>query len=547
LFATPRSLRPFETRTLPQVFCDVLVLGAGIAGQVAALTAAESGARVLLLTKADRLESNTLYAQGGVAAAVAEADSEGQHVADTIAAGDGLCHADVVESVVAEGRATIDLLEQVGVQFDHEASGALALAREGGHAAHRVAHASGDLTGREIQRALGAALVAARGVQIGSNAFAVELLVDDGACVGALIQVRGEVRVVWASAVILATGGAAPLFRESTNPRVTTGDGIAMAYRAGARLRDMEFMQFHPTVLYVPGAARRLISEAARGEGALILDTSGERFLPAVDPRAELAPRDIVSRGIMEHLIARGDTHALLDLTVVDADRLRERLPGVLETGRCVGIDATKQPLPIRPAAHYTIGGVVTDLVGQTSLPGLVAAGEVTSTGLHGANRLASNSLLEASVFGVRAGRAAAERASAARRPRARDLSEPAPGPGAEGLDVQDILRSIKSLTWRNVGLRRHASGLELATAELAAWAPLVLGRTFEETRGMEAQNLCILAGLTVEAASMRRETRGVHWRSDFPDRRDDFRAHIEQVRGEPPRLAPLLDPVEAS
>ena len=529
---------------MPQVFTDVLVLGSGIAGQAAALRASERGVRVMVLTKSGPMESNTLYAQAGIAAVIGGDDSIAQHRDDTLAAGDGLCDQAVVQSVVEDGPDAVRWLVDLGVDFDRdERNGPLVLGREGGHSSRRVAHARGDATGSEIQEALARRLTADRRIKLHADAFVVDLLTDDDRCVGALVLIRGEVRVVWAGSVVLATGGAARLFRESTNPGVTTGDGIAMAHRAGVRLRDMEFMQFHPTVLYVPGAKRMLISEAARGEGALITDTAGDRFLTREDPRGELAPRDVVARGIVKHLLEHGGTHVLLDLTVIDPQRLLSRLPGVVASGTRVGIDVFTQPLPVRPAAHYTIGGLVTDLDGQTSLSGLFAAGEVASTGLHGANRLASNSLLEGAVCGRRAGFAAAE--SMHGRSRRRDLSGEGPGPAAAGLDVQDIVRTVKSLVWRHAGVRRSGAVLRDARDELAGWAPHVLGSTLSGGAGMEAQNLCLLADLVIEAALLREETRGVHWREDHPTRDDErFRAHVMQQRDQATRLIPLDEEV---
>jgi len=516
-------------------------MGTGIAGEAAALAAARAGAAVLVVTKEGRLESNTLYAQAGLAAAVGRDDSFEKHVADTLAAGDGLCHEDVVRSIVAEAPAALEELVRAGVPFDREADGSPALGREGGHEVRRVAHAHGDATGRQIQFALTRSLGETRGVRLVENAFVVDLLTDEGRCVGALVEMKGELRVVWSSAVVLATGGAARLFRESTNPAVTTGDGIAMAYRAGASLRDMEFMQFHPTVLYVPGAPRKLVSEAARGEGAFVVDPKGERFLAAFDPRGELAPRDVVSRAMVAHMLAHGFTHVYLDLRHVDPARLAERLPGVLETGRAVGIDVTRELLPVRPAAHYTVGGVVADPEGRTDVVSLFAAGEATSSGLHGANRLASNSLLEGMVAGGRAGRAAAKEAARFGRPAPRDLADAGPGREPNEIDVSDLLRSVEGLVWRKAGVQRHEKDLADALSELRRWNRLELTRTMPDRRGVEAQNLCILAELLVEAALLRRETRGVHWRTDHPARDDvRFRAHLVQRRGEPTRLVPL-------
>lgn len=539
----PRHLRPFDALALPQLVADVLVVGSGIAGNIAALEAAGAGARVVVVTKEARLESNTRWAQGGLAAAIGADDAPAAHAADTRDAGDGLCSGDVVDAVVGEGPGTVDLLTRRGVRFDATPAGSLAMGREGGHRRARIVHASGDATGMEIQRALLREVAAEARIRVVERAFAIDILTAEGVCVGVLADVSGESRVVWADSVVLASGGAARLFRESTNPAVTTGDGIAMAYRAGARIRDMEFMQFHPTVLYVPGAPRKLITEAARGAGAHVLDQRGRRFLSDYDARGELAPRDVVSRAIVEHLTRHGDDHALIDLRPIPRDHLLTQLPGIVETGRAVGIDVTREPLPIRPAAHYTLGGVVCDADGRTTVPGLFAAGEVTSSGLHGANRLASNSLLEGVVYGRRAGRAAAERAAAAGRPRPVDVRGDGPGPEAPGVDVADLVRSVSSLVWRRAGVRRRGDELAEGRADLGRWSRLALGVTMGQTSGIEAQNLCILASLLLEAAALRKETRGVHSRLDFPARNDtEFRVHVEQQAGGDTAMVPWSD-----
>ena len=538
----PRHLRAFETRVLPQFFADVVVVGTGIAGNAAILAACKAGARVVAVTKDGRLESNTLYAQAGIAAAVGVDDSLESHVQDTLAAGDGLCHEDVVRSIVAGGPSALGELEEMKVPFDRDhATGHLSLGREGGHGVRRVARALGDSTGRQSQLAMTRVVSELAGVRVVDGSFAIDLLTEDERCVGLLAEVRGEPHVLWGGAVVLATGGAARLFRESTNPQVTTGDGIAMAYRAGTTLRDMELMQFHPTVLYVPGAPRKLVSEAARGEGALVVDARGERFLFSFDPRGELAPRDVVSRAMVSHMLAHGFTHVYLDLRQIPLERLREHLPGVLETGRTVGIDITRDLLPVRPAAHYTIGGVAVELDGHSDLPGLFAAGEATSSGLHGANRLASNSLLEGMVAGARAGTAAAAEAGRIGRPSAYELQSAGPGPAAGEVDVEDLMRSVESLVWRKAGVQRNERDLSDALTEIRRWNRLVLTRTLPEQRGVEAQNLCVLAELLVEAALMRRETRGVHWRTDHPARDDaGMLAHVVQRRGSAARLVPL-------
>lgn len=534
----PRYVLPFEARACPHVFCDVLVIGSGIAGCVAALEAAEAGSEVLLVTKTSLGAGSSAWAQGGIAAALDPLDDVDAHVADTLRAGAGLCDEAVVRSILADAPGGVRLLQEWGARFDRDGeSGELALAREGGHDRRRVAHAAGDATGREIQRALVARVQQDPRVRVATDGFAVDLLTSDDRCVGAIFLVGSELRIAWAGAVVLATGGAGRLFRESTNPSVVTGDGLAMAYRAGAELRDLEFMQFHPTVLYLPGAPRMLLSEAARGEGAVIRDRRGARFLESVHPLAELAPRDVVCRGIVDHLLAHGDSHATLDLSDIPEDVLRSRLPGVIETGRMAGIDVRRDGLPIRPAAHYTIGGVRSDLDGRTSLSGLLACGEVTSSGLHGANRLASNSLAEGVVMGRRAGRAAAAVADEGDAPTLRPLvgrdldSRPA------ALDTADLSRSISSLLWRHAGVRREGAGLEVARRELRRWHGLMFRRPFDSAAGIEAQNLCILAGLLVDAAAQRMESRGAHWRVDHPNPSDDWRAHIVYRRLEQPRI----------
>jgi L-aspartate oxidase len=538
----PRYLQPFQTASLPQMFCDVLVIGSGIAGAAAAREAALSGARVLQLSKRERTGGATLWAQGGIAAAELPADSIETHVADTLSAGAGLCHEGVVREVTSAGPKVVATLESLGVRFDRRVdSSAYSLGREGGHSAHRVFRSGGDATGRAIVEALTGALEATAGVRTLEHAFSVDLLTVGDACAGALILHRDELLAVRAGAVVLATGGAGRLFRETTNPAISTGDGVAMAYRAGAEVRDLEFMQFHPTVLYVPGAPRILITEAARGEGALVRDVRGERFLSRYDERAELAPRDVVSRSIVKHMLDHGDTHVLLDLTVVDPELLDRRLPGVVATGRGVGIDVTREPLPIRPAAHYMVGGVACDTEGRTSLPGLFAAGEVTSTGLNGANRLASNSLLECFYVGQKAGEAAGSEASAPAGGAWPELTGEGPGPLAKGIDAADLQRSVKSLVWRLAGVRRDGEGLREARKQLSRWNRLALRRTMPTPEGMVAQNLSILAALVVEAAQLREESRGGHWRADFPERDDRrFHAHVVQRRGRKAEVRPI-------
>ena len=407
-----RYLVSFDARQATHRFTDVLVIGAGIAGLRAALEV-PTDLGVLVVTKDRVTESNSTYAQGGIAGVLSPEDRFENHVEDTLVAGDGLCDREVVEMVVREAPAQIEKLIEWGTKFDLE-NGALALTREGGHSHRRIVHALGDATGHEVMRAVIARAIAAANVALWDDTFTVDLLTHDGACVGAVVwqPALGTV-LVWAKQVILAAGGCGMVYRETTNPPVATGDGMAAAWRAGAELRDMEFMQFHPTVLYVAGSARFLITEAVRGEGAYLRDVHGERFMPDEDPRPELAPRDVVSRAIFRTMERTQHPNVYLDLSHLDPALVRTRFPGISRVCRQFGLDITKDRVPVRPGAHYMIGGVTVDMEGRTTLPGLWAAGEVTSSGLHGANRLASNSLLEGLVYGARCGRGAAEAARA--------------------------------------------------------------------------------------------------------------------------------------
>src|SRR4051812_15570092 len=401
--AVPRRyLVPFDPRDLPHHFTDVLIVGGGLAGLRAALGVPEP-LRVLVVTKDEVRESNSAYAQGGIAGVMDPEDRFDDHIADTLAAGKGLCDPEVVAMVVREAPERIAELVRWGTAFD-QVNGSVALGLEGGHSHARIVHALGDATGREVMRAVIEQARTRPNVRIWQNSFTVDLLTHDGRCRGALVwdRTRGPT-LVWARATILATGGAGQLFRESTNPPIATGDGQALAFRAGAELRDMEFMQFHPTVLYIAGSSRHLLTEALRGEGAYLRDREGRRFMPDYYPQAELAPRDDVSRAITAQMARTQHPCVYLDLSHLDAESVRARFPGIARLCRSFDLDIARDPIPVRPGAHYYMGGVTVDLQGRTTLPGLWAAGEVTSSGLHGANRLASNSLLEGLVYGARA------------------------------------------------------------------------------------------------------------------------------------------------
>ncbi|MDW8243507.1 MAG: L-aspartate oxidase [Thermogemmata sp.] len=532
----PRYLVSFDADTALHRFTDILVIGAGIAGLRAALEIPPS-LSVLVVTKDRLTESNSTYAQGGLAGVLSPEDRFEDHVQDTLIAGDGLCDPDVVDMVVREAPGEIERLIQWGTRFDLE-NGTLALTREGGHSHRRIVHALGDATGFEVMRAIIARARQMPHITLWDDAFTLDLLTDEGQCVGAILQRGDWGRVlVWARQVILASGGCGMVYRETTNPPVATGDGMAAAWRAGAQLRDMEFMQFHPTMLYVAGSARYLISEAVRGEGAYLRDVHGERFMLRYDPRGELAPRDIVARAIFLTMERTQHPNVYLDLSHLDSDKVRQRFPGINRVCRAFGLDIARDRIPVRPGAHYMIGGVTVDRDGRTTLPGLWAAGEVTSSGLHGANRLASNSLIEGLVFGARCGRLAAAAALAQPgRLAPRPLRYQRPGlESADRLDIADLTASLRSLMVRKMGIIRDAQRLSEARRDVDFWCRYVLVREFDTRPGWELQNMLSVARLMIDAALQRDESRGTHFRSDHPQR-DDIRWARRHVVA-PPRL----------
>jgi L-aspartate oxidase len=531
-FQIPRYLVAFHPKRITHHFVDVLVIGGGIAG-LRATMAVDPRLSALVVTK-DRLqESNSSYAQGGIAGVLAPEDRFEHHIEDTLDAGAGLCDREIVEMVVREAPGHIRQLIEWGTTFDAE-EGELVLGREGGHSHNRIVHAMGDATGQEIMRAMIHRARHELGAQIWQDTFTIDLLTHEGACRGALVwNDRHGKTFVWAKQTILCTGGAGQVFRETTNPAVATGDGHAAAYRAGAQLLDMEFMQFHPTVLYIAGSSRSLITEAMRGEGARLVDADGHQFMKQYDPRGELAPRDIVSQAIVDRMRQTQRPCVYLDLSHLDAAFIRRRFPGIAERCREFGIDIATDRIPVRPGAHYMIGGVGVDPQGRTSLPGLWAAGEVTSSGLHGANRLASNSLLEGLVYGARAGRAASQQALD--QPddfRAIPLENPPVDPPREQLDLQDVRNSLKSLMWRAAGVQREGSRLAEAVGDIEHWCRYALIQQFSDPDGWELQNMLTVAGVMVRAALRREESRGVHLRADFPERNDDqWQVRLSDVR----------------
>jgi len=521
--STPnRYLFSFDARETFHRFTDILVIGAGIAGLRAALEV-PSEISVLVITKDRITESNSSYAQGGIAGVMSPEDRFENHVDDTLVAGDGLCDRSVVEMVVHEAPQEIETLIRWGTKFDLE-NGHLALTREGGHSHRRIVHALGDSTGHEVMRSIIAKAKATPNVAIWDDTFTADLLTHEGECVGAVVWKPGVGRtLVWARQVILASGGCGMVYRETTNPPVATGDGMAAAYRAGAELRDMEFMQFHPTVLYVAGSARYLISEAARGEGAYLRDLHGDRFMPREDPRAELAPRDIVARAIFRTMERTRHPNVYLDLAHLDPAMVRSRFPGIDKVCRSFGLDITKDRIPVRPGAHYMIGGVTVDSQGLTTLPNLWAAGEVTSSGLHGANRLASNSLIEGLVYGAVSARGAIEAVKRSTHSlTAMPLRFQIPTPMTDDhLDVADLTNALRSMMVRKMGIVRDREGLLEAQADVTFWCRYVLGRELDAKAGWELQNLLTIARLMIDAALAREESRGTHFRSDFPSHED--------------------------
>ena len=528
----PRYLAPFHPKRVPHFFTDVLIVGGGLAGLRAAL-AVDPRLSVLVVSKADLQESSSTYAQGGIAAVLAQDDKFEDHVADTLVAGGSLCDVDVVERVIRKVPEHITELIGWGTAFDRVGD-RLALGREGAHGRDRIAHALGDATGKEIMRAVIGQVEQRPNIDVWKNTFTIDVLLLEDTCRGALIWGRRHGKtMVWAKQTILATGGAGQLYRETTNPDVATGDGMAIAYRAGAELRDLEFLQFHPTVLYIAGSSRNLISEATRGEGAWLVDRHGHRFMSNYDPRGELAPRDVVSLAIVSQMEKTKHPNVYLDLTRLDPAMVRARFPGFTKVCAEFGLDVGRERIPVRPGAHYIMGGVSVDAAGRTSVPGLWAAGEVACTGLHGANRLASNSLSEALVYGAHAGEGASHAAAEMHDSfHALKLENPQIDAVAEPLNLADIRNSLTSLMWRGVGVRRDAEGLDEAAGSINRWCRYVLGRQFADPTGWELQNMLSVARLMIDAARARQETRGAHVRTDFPATDDEhFKRHLTFVR----------------
>ncbi len=545
-----RYLVNIDSISTNQLFTDCLVVGAGIAGLRAAIETAESReVGITIVCKSSLEDSNTWEAQGGIASVLDKADSFESHIADTLNAGCGINDCDIVDLVIRQGPQLIEQLLEWGTNFDL-IDGHIAATIEGGHTHARVAHAHGDETGRIIVETLIKRVRLSPNIKVMENFYAVDLLTnDENSCIGIVghdnrgpqtpavpsphVWSPTSFRIIWAAKTILATGGAGRLYRETTNPDVATGDGIAMAYRAGTVLADLEFMQFHPTTLYVAGASRALITEALRGEGATLLDNKGNAFMKEYHKDAELAPRDIVSRAILSQMLKTNSTHVYLDVRKFDKEYFAKRFPHISELCESFDIDVSKNLIPVRPSAHYMIGGVKTDSSAKTSIENLYACGEVAATGLHGANRLGSNSLLEGLVFGRLAGQFASQNAGAdtshIKHP---PIKYQIPHSDRTRLDAADVGNSLRALMWRNVGITRKEQPLKEAQEIIKFWQRYVMDKVFDSPQGWECQNMLTTCLLMAQAAHQRRESRGVHFRSDFPQPDDkNFKKHIEITR----------------
>jgi len=538
----PRYLIDFDMDSLPRLQTDVVVIGAGIAGLYTALQISEY-ADVVLISKKGLDDSNTRWAQGGIAAVTTKSDSPALHRQDTLIAGAGLCSYEAVEVLVHEGPERLKELIAYGTEFDKDAQGRYELTKEGAHSKRRILHAQGDATGAEIVRALSKRIGEQPNITVLENHFAIDVVTQDDECVGVIVmKPDDEIVFIESRATVLATGGAGQLYRYTTNPDIATADGIAMAYRAGARIKDVEFIQFHPTALYYPGAPRFLISEAVRGEGAILRNSNGERFMEQYHPQKELAPRDVVARAIVSEMEKTSSPYVYLDITHESEELIKHRFPTIYKVCLKYGLDMVTDWIPVAPACHYIMGGVQTDLNGETSTHRLFACGEVSCTGVHGANRLASNSLSEAVVFGHRI----AER-----------IKQLTPHAGTRPFAPREEKRAqrtvstmqqrvkLQKLMLRHVGLKRHEKGLQKAMEEMERMGRFYYYQ-YREREAFEFLNLLTGAMLTTRAALLREESRGGHYRIDFPNKDDlIWRKHIIQSRHEGVREESDLSNVE--
>ena len=504
---------------------DFLVIGGGVAGLRAAIELAGHGS-VIVLTKGNPTESSTEYAQGGIAVAMSSDDKVGLHYEDTIKAGDGLCREDAVKTLVEEGPEYIRELISWGAEFDMDGS-SLSFTREAAHSRNRVLHSQGDSTGREIERALINKARSLPSITRLDFSFTIDLIIKESQCAGAYVLRNNEIISILAKTVILATGGAGQIYSRTTNPSIATGDGIAIAYRAGALITDMEFMQFHPTTLYSPAAPPFLLSEAMRGEGAVLRNVNGERFMPEYQDMAELAPRDVVTRAIVSEMVKTNSRHVYLDLTSLDTEFVKRRFPMIYTTCLQFDIDITDDMIPVSPAAHYIMGGISTNLDGETSIKGLYAAGEVACAGVHGANRLASNSLLEGLVYGARAGKAAAVYSDTGI-----IVPEAHAGPLEsksmiidEDLEIEKKRNTLRRIMWNKTGIIRCAKSLNSAIKCFREW-DFIMGMSSYSRRVLELKNILTVANLITNSALLRKGSVGAHYRSDFRERGEGAQRH---------------------
>ncbi|PAK48773.1 L-aspartate oxidase [Paenibacillus sp. 7541] len=524
----PQYLIDFDLQELPVVETDVIVIGSGIAGLYTSILASATH-RVLLITKKSLLESNTRYAQGGIAAVTAEDDSPAYHRQDTLLAGAGLCSSAAVDVLVNEGPAGVQELIRLGTIFD-EVNGQLALTKEGAHSHRRILHANGDATGYEIVRALSIQVEMLHNVEVWDDHFVIDLVTEQGECLGVLVQMPDGKRVfVRGQATILCSGGSGQLYRYTTNPEVATADGVAMAYRAGAQIRDMEFIQFHPTALSYPGAPRFLISEAVRGEGAVLRNIKGERFMHRYHELLELAPRDVVARAIVSEMEETRSTFVYLDITHESPEMVKHRFPTIYETCMQYGLDLSSDWIPVSPAAHYMMGGIKTNLHGESSIKRLFACGEVSSTGVHGANRLASNSLSEAVVYGSRIVNQIPSLPK-----RSSDIPAVSFRLGRTEGPFQAMVEKrlkLQKVMVRYAGLCRSRDTLLRAQEELGRQLPLFQA-LLSKREEYEFANLLTASLLVVQGALHREESRGAHFREDYPERNDSaWQKHIIHTR----------------
>ena len=524
----PRYLINFDLSKVKKIYTDFLIVGSGIAGLYTSLKIYDKG-EVVLLTKSKLKESSTEYAQGGIAVALGDKDSPHLHMEDTLKAGANFCDPEAVKILVTEGPKCVEELIELGTKFD-KVEGKYKTALEAAHQRPRILRAHGDATGAEIERSLSEKVINENKIKIKENILVIDIITEHNTCYGllALDSNTNEIIAYLATATILASGGAGQLFSNTTNPKVATGDGIAMAYRGGAKVTDLEFIQFHPTALYHQGSPKFLISEAVRGEGAILKNIKGEPFMQSYHSLAELAPRDIVARAIFDQMKKTKNDYVLLDATKIK-NKFSQRFPTIYKNCLDLNIDPEKKYIPVAPAAHYTMGGIKTDTWGQTNLTNLYACGECASTGVHGANRLASNSLLEGLVFGNRIAQKIKENKSlfSQKIDEEINISYNIPRKKIREFDPKQITKELQKLMWDKVGIIRNSSDLKKARQKISEWK-FIFKSKLKTTEDFELANLIILADLITNSALQREESRGVHYRKDFPDRDDiKWKKHI--------------------